>query len=69
MKLDPVEVAWIIRQKESGAPNSEIGCAMDVSESRVLGLRSPTGPQVRYHRWGDPVGSASRPPTSREKSS
>ncbi len=34
MKLDPVKVAWIIRQKEAGAPNSAIASAMSVSERR-----------------------------------
>ena len=40
MKLDPVKVAWIIRQKETGALNSEIAHAMNVSERRVHGLWS-----------------------------
>ena len=40
MKLDPLKVAWIIRQKEAGAPNSEIARAMDVSERRVQSLLS-----------------------------
>ena len=40
MKLNPVKVEWIIRQKESGALNSEIARAMDVSERRVQSLWS-----------------------------
>jgi putative transposase len=40
MKLDPVKVAWIVAQKETGALNSEIARAMDVSERRVQRLWS-----------------------------
>lgn len=40
MKLDPVKVAWIVRQKETGAPNSAIAGAMNVSERRVQSLWS-----------------------------
>jgi putative transposase len=40
MKLDPVKVAWIITQKETGALNSEIARAMGVSERRVQRLWS-----------------------------
>jgi putative transposase len=40
MKLDPVKVAWIIRQKETGVHNSEIACAVNVSERRVQRLWS-----------------------------
>lgn len=40
MKLDPVKVAWIIRQKENGAPNLEIAQAMDISKRRVQELWS-----------------------------
>jgi putative transposase len=40
MKLDPVKVTWIIRQKEVGARNREIAQAVDVSERRVQGLWS-----------------------------
>ncbi|HVC27257.1 MAG TPA: IS481 family transposase, partial [Nitrososphaerales archaeon] len=40
MKLDPVKVAWIVAQKETGAPSSEIARAMDVSERRVQRLWS-----------------------------
>jgi len=43
MKLDPVKVAWIIRQKEIGVLNSEIACAMNVSERRVQRLWSAYG--------------------------
>src|SRR2546426_11152473 len=40
MKLDPVKVAWIIRRKEAGAPNSAIASAMSVSERRVQSIWS-----------------------------
>jgi putative transposase len=40
MKLDPVKVEWIIRQKEEGALNSEIARAMGVSVRRVQKLWS-----------------------------
>ncbi|MDG6940189.1 MAG: hypothetical protein JRN39_07300 [Nitrososphaerota archaeon] len=40
MKLDPVKVAWTIRQKENGAPNQGIAHAMDISERRVQELWS-----------------------------
>jgi hypothetical protein len=40
VKLDPVKVAWIITQKETGATNSEIARAMNVSERRVQSLWS-----------------------------
>ena len=40
MKLDPLKVAWIIRQKEAGALNPEIAGAMNVSERRVQTLWS-----------------------------
>ena len=40
MKLDPVKVAWIIRQKENSVSNSVIACAMKVSVRRVQRLYS-----------------------------
>jgi putative transposase len=40
VKLDPVKVAWIIRQKEDGAANSLIASAMNVSVRRVQRLHS-----------------------------
>lgn len=40
MKLDPVKVAWIIRQKENGVRNSVIAETMKVSVRRVQKLNS-----------------------------
>jgi len=40
MKLDPVKVLWIIRQKEMGTRVGEIARAMNVSERRVQELWS-----------------------------
>src|SRR2546429_4718580 len=40
MKLDPVKVAWIIRQKQTRVPSIEIAHAMSVSERRVQRLWS-----------------------------
>src|ERR1700686_370075 len=43
MKLDPVRVEWIIRQKENGATNSVIASSMGVSVRRVQRLYSIYG--------------------------
>ena len=40
VKLDPVKVAWIIRQKENGARNETIARSMGVSVRRVQSLYS-----------------------------
>jgi putative transposase len=40
MKLDPVKVEWIIRQKENGTKNSVIASSMGVSVRRVQRLYS-----------------------------
>ncbi len=40
MKLDPLKVSWIIRQKENGMKNSVIARSMDVSVRRVQKLWS-----------------------------
>jgi len=40
MKLDPMKVAWIIRQKQARVPSIEIAHAMSVSERRVQRLWS-----------------------------
>ena len=40
MKLDPVKVTWIIRQKENGTRNSVIADTMKVSVRRVQRLYS-----------------------------
>src|SRR5574337_1097533 len=40
VKLDPVKVAWIIRQKENGVRNSVIAETMKVSVRRVQKLNS-----------------------------
>jgi len=40
VKLDPVKVAWITRQKENDVRNSVIACAMKVSVRRVQRLYS-----------------------------
>jgi putative transposase len=40
MKLDPVKVEWIIRQKENGTSNREIASAMGISKRRVQKLWS-----------------------------
>ncbi|MGH9919711.1 MAG: DDE-type integrase/transposase/recombinase [Nitrososphaerales archaeon] len=40
MKLDPVKVLWIIRQREMGARVRDVARAMDVSERRVQELWS-----------------------------
>ena len=38
MKLDPIKVAWIVRQKEDGARNETIASSMGVSVRRVQRL-------------------------------
>ena len=40
MKLDPVKVEWIIRQKENGTSNREIARSMGISKRRVQKLWS-----------------------------
>jgi putative transposase len=40
VKLDPVKVAWIIREKENGARNETIASSMNVSVRRVQELYS-----------------------------
>ena len=40
MKLDPVKVEWIVRQKEKGARNATIAASMKVSVRRVQELWS-----------------------------
>ena len=40
MKLDPVKVAWIIRQKENGVANTRIASSMNISVRRVQRLYS-----------------------------
>jgi putative transposase len=40
MKLDPVKVEWIVRQRERGARNGVVASAMKVSVRRVQGIFS-----------------------------
>ena len=52
VKLDPVKVAWIIKQKDSGARNETIASSMKVSVRRVQELyssykKSGTIPELR----------------------
>ena len=45
-KLDPVKIAWIIRQKENGVHNQEIACTMEVSTRWIQKIYS------RYNSTG-----------------